>query len=710
VRAQVAALCLAVGLLPGALPAQAERHIEGLPFVFEHRWGSRDDGTEFSRWRAGAGMWNSESLTYPDGTEGRRVWFAPLFAYTANVDGFTQWALMWPAPLLAHRWRSDGQSDHDEWTALFWLFHRKSVTLPSGVVDLDWWLMPGFLRTTDPDGDVAWWLTWPLPLIGHNVDNRADGRRTDTWRGLLWLWSLTRTESAQGDLSVRGVLLPLADWHTGTVGESRRWGWAFPLLPLPIAAMERDSARHFALNYFFPVIWGHEGEDPEVLGHRQRGLLPLFFQRRERTDQTRESLLWLFPYFDQRWVTQTVDPQERTRTGRTQVFPPWFHSRRVTKSQGERVQEEDWGILPVTWGRIDDRFDHLHVWPIFFWKPDKHLFAFPVLWWGEDYTYVVPFYGRSERRHDDSVHETEFLLFPLWHRETEHEAGKVVADKRNVLWPLITWRHWENARYRHVLPLWLHSETSKPDGRETLTSVLPPLIWRGREERGGETVLKRDIVLPLFWRKREHLQGRLDEAFDFVIPLWARHREWQDAERLDRAIDVVIPLWLRYRDWSGDRLTDSWDVLFPLWWDFQDFDRERRLTGLAPLWFREAVRGETRRLSVLWPLIQMRWPDPVTAAPEDPSFALSVAWILGGFERWADGDILVDLLGGPLWQRDREGAATGIRLLWHLWRRESDPEADTARAALLWRFLEYTREGDDRDLRLLFLPWRIALP
>jgi hypothetical protein len=106
----------------------------------------------------------------------------------------------------------------------------------------------------------------------------------------------------------------------------------------------------------------------------------------------------------------------------------------------------------------------------------------------------------------------------------------------------------------------------------------------------------------------------------------------------------------------------------------------------------------------------MRWPDQGSTQTEDPDFALRVGWFLGGYERWEDGDRLIDLLGGPLWQRDEEPQSTAIRLLWRLYARDTNRAEDTNRLAVLGRFFEVSREQDQRGMRLFWLPWQIPLP
>ena len=156
------ALLLAITALAPPAPAAAERHIEGLPLIFEHRWGERADGTEFDRWSAAARLYSSERITAPNGEVGFRWWLAPLFEYTGNVDGFTEWSLLWPAPLLKHRWSTADPESNSTWTAMLWLYRWHRVVRSPTVAELDWWLVPLFKYNTDTDGDVDWSLLWPV--------------------------------------------------------------------------------------------------------------------------------------------------------------------------------------------------------------------------------------------------------------------------------------------------------------------------------------------------------------------------------------------------------------------------------------------------------------------------------------------------------------------------------------------------------------------
>jgi hypothetical protein len=724
--------CLAtaplLALLATATPA-LELNIEGLPFVFEHRWGERDDGTQFDRWSALARLYSSERITAPDGTVGLRWWIAPLFEYTGNVDGFTEWSMLWPAPLLRHRWRTMGEPEQSEWVALLWLYRWKSVLRASGVHDLDWWLIPLFWHETQVDGDFKWSLLWPFSLLTHRVDSLDNGGTVSEWNGPLWLWHWWRRSGAPEHNRLEWWLMPLFRWES-TPGEMGRREWWAPF-PLPLASLGRDPERHRWHTYIFPWFTHRRGEDPATDGRRGHGVIPFYIRNETHQSHSDGSTLWAFPYFEN---------QSRQRDGsgsrRFQSLFPWFRGRRDWRDSklGTMHTQDDWGVLPVTWGWEDSRFSHLHVWPLLLWRPEEHLFAAPILFMGETYTFIVPIYGRLE---DDAsrwdplteasvpqTEEMEFFLFPLWLRYQTFEEGERVGARQLALWPLIGWsegplsggragRWREEGRSGHhrFLPLWLHMWHESETHRETRTSILPPLIWRMRDYHEDTLREAFDIGFPFYWRRREFSDsGMPTEALDILAPLWARYRGWQGENQLDDRLDIVFPLWLRWRDWVGEELTNAADVVFPLWWDFHNIWRDRRQRGLVPLFWQEQIQGQTRRLSILWPLLQLRWPDPTAAAAEDPEFALRFGWVLGGYERWADGDVLVDLLGGPLWQRDVEAEQTHIRLLWKLYARDTDAAEETNRVSVLGGLYERTREEDDHALRLLWLPWRIPLP
>jgi hypothetical protein len=568
----------------GAAAAPAELHIEGLPLVFEHRWGARPDGTQFDRWRAVAGLWNTERLTYPGGAVGRRWWLTPLFEYTVNVDGFTEWSLLWPAPLLKHRWGVERGRERSWWTGLFWLFQAQS------------------------EGEGADWRLSNFLLI---------------------------------------PLFNFSSWEDGHL-------WIAPLIPL--AGQERGQKR---MDYFFP--WLHYSEGPDAAG---TAVIPFFWSDRDAREGRQKSVFYLFPF-----LRQTSLNTQNQSSSETWFLLPAFHYEEHSAHPrwgGDEapLHVSNWGILPMTWGYKNSSLHHVRLYPLVFWRPERFV-IFPFFWRAERDDGVselmfVPFWGWREYRGQwaeteltrpgDLRRRSEFLLFPLW-LSSHESSGEMSYTQRNVLWPLIAWGEgnvmWqtENSHrtHRRVLPFWWRTDTAF----DTISTR------RGHFERIRYRNVSGGTFAPFHWYDRRRENGEL---------------------------------------------VASDNVLFPFYWDLlerpSDFrphlQSEHHRRGLIPLWFGERIDGHLRRLSVLWPLLQMRWPEQAAGETEAPEFSLRVAWLLGGYERWASGRRLVEVLGGPLYQREVEG--------------------DSVHASVLWRLFEYNREGTRRDMRLLFLPWHIPLP
>lgn len=699
--------------------ATTERHIEGLPFVFEHRWGEREDGTEFDRWRAAVGLWNTERLTSPEGEVGRRWWLAPLFEFTTNVNGFTEWSLLWPAPLLRHRWLAEAPETNSEWTALLWLYNWSRQVYTDGGVDLDWRLIPFFEYETAPDGDIHWQLLWPIALFARDVDYLRDGGVNIDSQSLLWLWNRSLRIDSDGMWSHNWHLIPLFLWESSQRQEGDRYFWTAPF-PIPLLSFGHDSRGNGGHAYIFPYLRHWEDFDVSA-GYRERGwgLLPLFYTGSDLNDQSTSRTFYLFPFVDH---SESHSWESNTSTDHVRIFLNWFrheYDRSGVSDVGEAVSEEvrDYGLIPVTWGWRNGQFDHLHVLPLFFWRAGRSMTAFPFYWHGRDYTFLIPFYGRYERTWNNAsddvpsvVHgrRTQFIMFPLWlNQEWFNERDGVTETRRHILWPLIAW--WDSDRLikRRFLPFFVRNVRTNGNATDT-TTVIPPLLnYRNRDvSNDGEMRHSTDVVFPLWWRQRDYLSGELDTQFDMLIPLFGRWRDWA-GENLNTDMGLYGLYW-RARNWGMGEVNKSQDVLFPFYWDLRNRRENRRQFGIVPLWFQETIGGELRRLSVLWPLIQMRWPDAAVGETENPDFAMRLLWILGGYERWADGDVVIDLLGGPLWQRDREDAESHIRLLWWLYRRDTAPAQEANHWRVLGGLVGYERHREERDLRLLWLP--IPLP
>ncbi|MBN1475163.1 hypothetical protein JXA47_00270 [Candidatus Sumerlaeota bacterium] len=333
-------------------------------------------------------------------------------------------------------------------------------------------------------------------------------------------------------------------------------------------------------------------------------------------------------------------------------------SQRSAEGEMTVTHESRWGIWPVTWGWVDETFHHFNVfYPLNIWEPGHRLHIFPVLWWGQNYLSILPpLWGRWDgsaslplEGHPEPVPVREhfqYVLFPLWLHFTQEVGEEGIYDENHLLWPILAWGDGGGRWERRVFPLYRQAH------------------W----EREGQERDRLWLLTPLYWRRRDHVDGEQTLSYDFLVPL----------------------LWnARWREpWEGGR--------------------EQHVEVLFPLWIRHLVNDETRALWAPFPLLYAAWGDPESEDATIPEFQTRIGILLSGYSRWANGDSLFDIL---LFGFTRERQDTEIRTRTLLiFSTQRDPVDDTARVALLWRLFEYERAGDDRGLRLLYMPWRIPLP
>lgn len=348
---------------------------------------------------------------------------------------------------------------------------------------------------------------------------------------------------------------------------------------------------------------------------------------------------------------------------RTRIIIPFYRHREAPTGDIENtevVDINDWGVFPAFWGWRDGAFSHLHVFPLMFWKPDQSFTLFPLIWSGDGHFSLVPLFGWYENSYipserinpegDEWTQRFQYFLFPLYIHFTEDRGESNHYSEHHALWPIFAWGDGPTRFERRIFPLWRRSGESIADVERTSIWALFPIYWQGRIHASGQLVRAHDVVFPLY--------------FDFR--------------------------WLTLSELPGQDKTG---------------EIENRFRISFPFWIQRSLNGETRDLSILWPLFIGKW------RPESRNtvFGYRLGILLSGFTREANGDSVFDILFYGF-RRERTGPEVHSRTLGIVFSTDRDPEADTARVALLWRLFEYERQGDERGLRLLYLPWQIPLP
>ncbi len=358
------------------------------------------------------------------------------------------------------------------------------------------------------------------------------------------------------------------------------------------------------------------------------------------------------------------------------------------------------------------------------------------------YLSVLPFGGTLKGKFGKD-HIT-WVLPPLYvYARNRTAAGTKVSH--NLLWPLVNWVSGGGYAGFRVMPFYAHYTRRDKEGRLawSRTNILWP-FWSsyrnnlnlpGKEQHGW-------FLWPLFGR----YDGPSRSGWEALWPLF-RYRENRSTNfrgpwwELRAPFPFVVIGRGRY-----ERRTDLW----PLWGHRRrrlplsvgkGYDEWERYFALWPVWRWE--RHETDRfVDHKWFLLPLVWsyhrvPQPGARGPETRTFKL---WPLFRYRRHPDGRTTINLIS-PLWFEDPEGAFEAIYnpltriyerqdrgghkwtlLLWGLYQRHEDHETrsvvihpwlfwDRERTdgserdvALLFGLFRYLRHGNEKALRLFWLP------
>jgi hypothetical protein len=496
---------------------------------------------------------------------------------------------------------------------------------------------------------IALFLSIPLSITAAPA---SPEREADSFGVRTLFYHGTWTTDGGTEASRWEVLL-LWNWLRGVSPEGYTGGqWSlFPLIMHSYDTYLKTSTWMIP----FPIpLWfsAKQGEPGDPFWQTLRILVPLAVWSDSHTPLSEARTRFVLPFY--RRVEEIDDPQDDV----------------------EPVRVSDWGLIPFVWGWKNDLFDHLHVAPpLFMWDPlyqwdhSERLWITPLYYQGRNrrgnYLALGPLWGfwngdfetvpKEQEEPIRVVHKTRHFLFPLFLYSNEQRGDAEPYIERHILWPLFAWGDGAGRVERRFFPIWRRGTKPVEGGDKTLAFGLFPLYWRTRLRLDDEVVQSRDIVFPLYW----NLRGPFN-----------------------------------YRDRETGEIHQT--------------DLEMHTNTLFPLWFRSTLEGEIRELHLLWPLYLSRY-GPPPAEDERRFFACTVGLLLAKFAQFTDGDSEFRILG-PLFKRERSGPEIHSNTLFYLFTTSRDPEAETARAALLWRLFEYTRAGDERGMRLLFLPWKIPLP
>jgi len=458
----------------------------------------------------------------------------------------------------------------------------------------------------------------------------------------------------------------------------------------------------------------------------------------------------LWPLFD-------VRSYDHLRDGEDLRLSEYMHSFEV---------EALWPLFTHSdWETFDGRRGgHTNWFPFFWsgWENDEGYSAlFPLYWnrWGKErsWTHIFPFYGKYR----EGSYEKTFVLDPLisWGRDRasgewdfnafwplvrfegdgESSSGRILplaffgkSTEREYAWVLplyfferrpgksgmrflfpFYWERWREGKNpwheRVAFPFWGRFEWPGEEGSCVLQTLFP-LYWGFR----GQT--EADVLFPLYWDFRKD-----DKRTRVVLPLYyereSEDREfrvlfplvWDSKNKRENSRTVLaVPAYFLNREPGGESGVQAFGPLLWNWWH----PGGQGWTFL-PLFFHIRNREEDRTTNVLFPLL---WS---FTTPFSSTFHL---WPLVGNKvvRAKDGSLRFRdfSMGWPFlfrWVEDRDENRTALDLLWPLVSMEKAGErlhgrvfpllfieGDRRRTTVLAPFTLYTRQGDDRDLSVLF--------
>jgi len=430
--------------------------------------------------------------------------------------------------------------------------------------------------------------------------------------------------------------------------ESTKKSYQIVLPPLFWNFHNKDGGFLYSLLYY----------DQRIKDEFKRGLVPLFFSNRTNGRTVTTVLPPLFWHIS--------DP---VNYATTTVLGPLFL----------KTREHGWsaGLLPVLYFARDQNWSRNMVLPLYYGSRVGELRShyFPAL--------------LSYWRHSPTLRQGGVAIFYHWYRSE--------GEYLNMYSPLI-WR-WGNSRTlkRNLLipPLFYRGKSPVDD------DLMVGLIYWNFKKQSMKHVL---AIMPLFAHSKDMVENNqriwIFPTFDFG---WGKggshfriHPLLYVGNSKDRNHLVLAPVF-----WQFNNRRDRNTVVFPIWWQFRDIEYHRTRRVFFPLWwqFDDTRHREYRRI-----VFPFYWD---FNNPADPRRTIMTFPPL--FWRVKDGD---SARTGVLNVSMHRGALKGNDFwtfnLFPLVLFGKPPAPDGARWELLHGLVGWRRQGDDRLLKLFWIP--IPLP
>jgi len=426
------------------------------------------------------------------------------------------------------------------------------------------------------------------------------------------------------------------------------------------------------------------------------------------------------------------EEEPRTESTRLELFGPLFRWERAGAEMG-------FTLAPLwDWRQGPDRREAYFLYPLGRYLQTEAATRFNLAPWGtvreelpagaQAFQFFPVFWGRT------AAGEPYGGVFPLYGVFKERFGREEI---RFVLWPLFSTSRGEGSRHYKVLwPFFSYST-----GREEAFTVWP---FYGRIIKAGEYE-KYYALWPFIHRQRLNLDTDTPRTLEAYLPFYL-----EDAKPGRRLVGYGYPFFSHYTQEEGHY--EQWDTPWPL--VVRGEGENFRVRAYRPFYYRRE-KGTEQETHILWPLYaHLREEEAGSLEIFRRYLALSMYHLRvqasGDWEEkhrmWplfyytgAPGVRQAHLpevlplddpgwarLFGPwvyLWSREESGGCVRGRALWGLYRWEAGPEyslwelgflasrhatATSSTFRLLSGLVTLERQGSNRRLRLLYLPWEVT--
>ena len=332
----------------------------------------------------------------------------------------------------------------------------------------------------------------------------------------------------------------------------------------------------------------------------------------------------------------------------------------------------------------------------------------------QNYTALVPFYGRLENRLFRD--EIFFVMFPIYGRTRK---GDVVTD--NYLYPFFHLRHGEALEGWQIWPFTGHEHkdaTTRTNGFGDIETVgghddwfvIWPLFFDQKSRIGTDNPQHQQTFLPFYSYVRSPARDSTAVLWPLFVHVTDRenqYREWETpwplivfARGEGKTTSRVWPFFSQSRNASLEADFYLWPIYKYNRVHVGALDRER--TRIVFFLYSDTIlknteTGAARRRVDLWPLFTHQRDLQGNSrlqlfAPLEP--------LLPESER-------VERDYSPLWsfwraESNHRTGATSQSLLWNLYRREATPEA--RKFSLFFGLIQYQSRSEGKRLRLFYIP------